>query len=73
MIAAFLLLQAGHAFGHPGHDHHLPQSGVLHWLLAPAHAIPILAGLGLIVGFALWKLRLLQLSSSSAEIGPNKN
>lgn len=73
MIVALVLLQAHHAFGHPGHDHHLPQSGILHWLLAPTHAIPILVGLGLIVGFAVWKLRSSKLSSSADELGPNKN
>jgi hydrogenase/urease accessory protein HupE len=57
VIAAAISLQSKSVFAHPGHDHHAPQYGIMHWLLAPTHAIPILACLGIIVGLAIWKLR----------------
>lgn len=57
MITAMSVLQPNFVFAHPGHDHHAPQTGFMHWLLAPTHAIPIFACLGLAVGLAIWKLR----------------
>jgi hypothetical protein len=57
VFAVVISLQSKSVFAHPGHDHHVTQDGIMHWLLAPTHAIPILACLGIIGGLAIWKLR----------------
>jgi hydrogenase/urease accessory protein HupE len=72
VAVAVLALQANSVFAHPGHDHHAPQSGIMHWLLAPAHAIPILTCLGFGVGFAIWKLRSANRRSITVDIDPSK-
>ena len=57
LVCLSILSYPSFAFGHPGHDHHAPQTGLLHWLLAPVHAIPLLAGFSLLAAFLVWKLR----------------
>ncbi|MFN7876789.1 MAG: hypothetical protein ACK5PB_15820 [Pirellula sp.] len=57
IVTGMVLLQPSLVVAHPGHDHHAPQTGIMHWLLAPTHAALILACLGLAFGFAIWKLR----------------
>ncbi|XZE44636.1 hypothetical protein SH467x_004249 [Pirellulaceae bacterium SH467] len=32
---------ANPVFAHPGHDAHVPQEGLLHWVLSPSHATAI--------------------------------
>ncbi|MCU0711053.1 MAG: hypothetical protein MUC43_03265 [Pirellula sp.] len=73
LIAALVSLPANTACAHPGHDHHAPQSGIMHWLLAPTHALPILGCLGLFVGFAIWKLRTTKRRSCAVDIDPGQN
>ncbi|MFN7291283.1 MAG: hypothetical protein ACK5YR_19125 [Pirellula sp.] len=72
-VVTIVALPANSVFAHPGHDHHAPQSGIMHWLLAPAHAIPILACLGFVVGIAIWKLRSANRRSTMVELDPSKS
>ena len=72
VVAAIVALQANSVFAHPGHDHHAPQSGIMHWLLAPTHAIPMLACLGFVIGFTIWKIRLTNRRSNTVGIDPSK-
>jgi hydrogenase/urease accessory protein HupE len=57
-LCSMFTLSSSQLFAHPGHDHHVPQTGILHWLLAPIHAIPILLVIGLLITIVAWKLRL---------------
>ena len=68
IVAVMVLLQPNFVLAHPGHDHQAPQTGIMHWLLAPTHAIPIVACLGLAVGFAIWKFRSVSRKSNTINL-----